>query len=317
MVQFGLTTLVMAGPGGGFFAKGVPALLRFEPDMNALVVLGTSSAWGFSVVALFAPWVLPAGAGVVYFEATAVIVTLILLGRWLEARARGQTGAAFRKLVALRPKTALVERGKEVVEIAVDEIRRGDVIQLRPGERIAVDGVASGVLGLADPVKPGAAAAVAALRGTGLRVVLITGHPGGVATAISLSRAVMRNVRQNLGTAFGYNIVLVKPLRAGNGYRVYRASDAQQLGFLRSAPALGFSIEQCRALVALWEDEGRTSADVQAIAQVHLVEIEAKIADLSAMRDTLAGLMRDCAADGGRIARYYRGLLKPPEMGGR
>lgn len=278
--------------------------------MNALVVLGTSSAWGFSVVALFAPWVLPAGAGVVYFEATAVIVTLILLGRWLEARARGQTGAAIRKLVALRPKTALVERGKEEVEIAVDEIRRGDVIQLRHGERIAVDGVASGVLGLADPVKPGAAAAVTALRGMGLRMVLMADDPGGVATAISLSRAVMRNVRQNLGTAFGYNIVLVKPQRAGNGYRVYRASDAQKLGFLRRARALGFSIEQCRALVALWEDEGRTSADVQAIAQVHLAEVEAKIADLSAMRDTLAGLMRDCAADGGPDCAILQGLAQ-------
>ena len=113
------------------------------------------------------------------------------------------------------------------------------------------------------------------------------------------------------------DIGLVKPLRSDNGYRRYRETDAQKLGFLRRARALGFSIEQCRALVALWGDEGRTSADVQAIAQVHLAEVEAKIADLSAMRDTLAGLMRDCAADGGRIARYYRGLLKPPEMGGR
>ncbi|WP_377508700.1 heavy metal translocating P-type ATPase [Octadecabacter sp. R77987] len=141
MIQFVLATLVMAGPGRGFFAKGVPALWRGAPDMNALVVMGTSAAWLFSTVAVFRPQWLPDGTVAVYFEAAAVIITLILLGRWLEARAKGRTGAAIRKLVGLRPATARVERDGEVVEVAIDDVKRGDIIQVRPGERIAVDGV--------------------------------------------------------------------------------------------------------------------------------------------------------------------------------
>ena len=140
-VQFVLATLVLLGPGRGFYTKGIPALLRRAPDMNSLVVLGASAAWIYSTVALFAPSVMPESARAVYFEAAAVIVTLILAGRWLEARAKGRTGEAIRKLVALRPATALVERGGEAVEVAVGEITRGETLRIRPGERIAVDGV--------------------------------------------------------------------------------------------------------------------------------------------------------------------------------
>ncbi len=141
MIQFVLATLVLAGPGRGFFAKGVPALLRRTPDMNSLVVLGTCAAWAFSTVALFMPSVLPEASRAVYFEAAAVIITLILLGRWLEARAKGQTGAAIQRLVGLRPKTARVHRNGEVVEIPAAQIVAGDVILIRPGERIATDGI--------------------------------------------------------------------------------------------------------------------------------------------------------------------------------
>ncbi len=109
--------------------------------MNALVALGTAAAWTYSVVALFAPGLLPPGTRAVYFESAAVIATLILLGRWLEARARGRTGAAIEKLVGLRPDTARVERGGAVMERPVDEIVVGDRVLVRPGERIAVDGV--------------------------------------------------------------------------------------------------------------------------------------------------------------------------------
>ena len=139
-IQFVLTTIVLAWPGRRFFVTGVPALLKRTPDMNSLVFLGATAAWGFSTVALFAPQVLPAGAQAVYFEAAAMIVTLILLGRTLEARAKGQTGQAIRKLIGLRPKTARVERGGQVAEIEIDEIVVGDLIHARPGEKIAVDG---------------------------------------------------------------------------------------------------------------------------------------------------------------------------------
>ena len=141
LIQFVLATLVLAVPGAGFFAKGVPALLRGGPDMNALVVMGTSAAWLFSTIAVFRPQWLPDGTIAVYFEAAAAIVTLILLGRWLEARAKGRTGAAIRKLVGLRPATARVERDGDVVEVSVADVKRGDILQVRPGERIAVDGV--------------------------------------------------------------------------------------------------------------------------------------------------------------------------------
>ncbi len=139
-VQFLLTTVVLAWPGQVFFTMGVPALLRRAPDMNALVVLGAGAAWLFSTVALFLPDLLPAGTRVVYFEAAAVIVTLILLGRWLEARAKGQTGAAIKRLMGLRPTTARVLRDGAEVEIPIAEVRVGDTVVIRPGERIASDG---------------------------------------------------------------------------------------------------------------------------------------------------------------------------------
>lgn len=140
-IQFVLTTVVLAWPGRQFYLKGFPALFKGAPDMNSLVALGSSAAWGFSTVALFAPSLLPDGTRVVYFEAAAVIVTLILLGRFLEARAKGRTGQAIRKLVGLRAKTAQVERDGQLVELPVDDIVVGDLIQARPGEKIAVDGI--------------------------------------------------------------------------------------------------------------------------------------------------------------------------------
>jgi len=140
LVQFVLTTLVLAVPGRQFYLKGIPALLRRAPDMNSLVAVGTFAAWSFSVVATLAPGVLPAGTANVYYEAAAVIVTLILLGRTLEARAKGRTGEAIRKLMGLQAKTALVRRDGEEREISVDDIVAGDLIRVRPGEKIAVDG---------------------------------------------------------------------------------------------------------------------------------------------------------------------------------
>ena len=140
LIQFVLTTAVLAGPGAVFFRLGVPALLRGTPEMNSLVALGTASAWGFSTVALFAPGVLPAGTQAVYFEAAAVICTLILLGRALEARAKGRTGAAITRLIGLRPATARVETDAGPVERPLAEVIVGDRLHIRPGERVPVDG---------------------------------------------------------------------------------------------------------------------------------------------------------------------------------
>lgn len=139
-LQFALTTLVLFGPGLRFFQKGVPALLRGAPDMNSLVAVGTAAAYGYSLVATFAADVLPAGTANVYFEAAAVIVTLILLGRMLEARAKGRTSQAIQRLVGLQAKTARVMRDGAMLEIALDQVATGDVVMVRPGEKIPVDG---------------------------------------------------------------------------------------------------------------------------------------------------------------------------------
>ncbi|MFN3936859.1 MAG: heavy metal translocating P-type ATPase [Gemmobacter sp.] len=140
IAQFVLVSAVMVGPGWPFLRRGFPSLVRGAPDMNSLVALGTSAAWAYSTVATFAPRLLPSHALAVYFEAAAVIVTLILLGRWLEARARGRTGAAIRALMNLTPDTALVETASGTEERPVAALRPGDVIRLRPGEQIAADG---------------------------------------------------------------------------------------------------------------------------------------------------------------------------------
>ncbi|GAB2889712.1 heavy metal translocating P-type ATPase [Paralcaligenes ginsengisoli] len=143
-IQFVLTSIVLFGPGLRFFQKGVPALLRGAPDMNALVAVGTAAAYAFSVVATFAPGLLPEGTVNVYYEAAAVIVALILLGRFLESRAKGRTSEAIGRLLGLQPKTACLLRNGVAVEVPVSEVRSGDQVEVRPGERIPVDGVVIG-----------------------------------------------------------------------------------------------------------------------------------------------------------------------------
>jgi Au+-exporting ATPase len=108
--------------------------------MNSLVAVGTGAAYLYSVVATFAPGLLPRGTANVYFEAAAVIVTLILLGRYLEAGAKGRTSEAIRRLVGLQPRTARVRRDGRSVEVPLAEVRAGEIVEVRPGERVPVDG---------------------------------------------------------------------------------------------------------------------------------------------------------------------------------
>lgn len=140
LIQFALTSVLLLGPGRVFYEKGIPSLLRRSPDMNALVALGTGAAYLFSVTATFAPQILPEGSANVYFEAASVIVVLILLGRAMEARAKGRAGAAIRKLVGLQPKTARVEVDGAFIDRPIADISIGDTLQIRPGERVPVDG---------------------------------------------------------------------------------------------------------------------------------------------------------------------------------
>lgn len=140
ILQSVLTTLVLLGPGRIFFTKGLPALWHLSPEMNSLVAMGAGSAWLYSMVATYAPQWLPEGTRYVYFEAAAVIVTLILLGRMLEARAKGRTGAAIQHLVGLVPRQAHVLRDGQAIEIDIEAVIPGDHVLVRPGEKIPVDG---------------------------------------------------------------------------------------------------------------------------------------------------------------------------------
>ena len=139
-VLFALTSVVQFGPGRYFYKHGWPALRNGSPDMNTLVMIGTSAAYGYSVVATFLPGILPEGTVHVYYEAAAVIVTLILAGNYMEALAKGRASDAIRKLLDLQAKTARVVRDGEEEEIDVRDVVPGDVIRVRPGEKVPVDG---------------------------------------------------------------------------------------------------------------------------------------------------------------------------------
>ena len=141
IIQCIFATAVLFGPGLDFYRRGFPALWRGAPDMNSLVALGTGAAYAFSLIATFLPQVLPEGVSGVYYEPASLIVVLILFGRDLENRAKGRTGKAIQSLLGLRVKTAQVRRAGEFVDCPIEEIVVGDVLSLRPGERVAVDGV--------------------------------------------------------------------------------------------------------------------------------------------------------------------------------
>jgi Cu+-exporting ATPase len=139
-LYFVLATAVIFWPGLRFFRKGLPALFRGHPEMNSLVAVGVAAAYGYSLVTTFAPGLLPETARYVYYEAATVIVTLILFGRLMEARATGRTGAAIEKLAGLQAKTARVERDGREIDVPTADVVPGDIVVIRPGERIPVDG---------------------------------------------------------------------------------------------------------------------------------------------------------------------------------
>ena len=140
LMQFFLTTVALIFPGRRFFKKGIPSLFRLAPDMNSLVAVGTLAAYLYSVVATFFPSVLPQGTVNVYYEAAAVIITLILLGRFFEAKAKGRTSLAIQHLVGMQPKVARIQLNNQVIEVPIAEVQTGTIVEIRPGERIPVDG---------------------------------------------------------------------------------------------------------------------------------------------------------------------------------
>ena len=138
-----MATPVQFWAGWRFYRGAWGALKHRTADMNTLVAVGTSAAYLYSLIAVLFPGVFTAGGLMpdLYFDTSAVIIALILLGRFLEARARGQTSEAIKKLIGMQPKTALVIRNNEEKEIPIEEVQSGDLIMVRPGERVPVDGV--------------------------------------------------------------------------------------------------------------------------------------------------------------------------------
>ena len=139
-LQLALIAPVMGWVGWPIHRTGWLALAHRAADMNSLITLGTVAAFGYSTVVTVAPTLLPTDVRDVYFEAVGVIITLILLGRLLEARAKAGTGEAIRRLIGLQPRTARVERGGVTVEIPVEQVMAGDIVVVRPGEKVPVDG---------------------------------------------------------------------------------------------------------------------------------------------------------------------------------
>ncbi|GGL80985.1 ATPase [Deinococcus aerolatus] len=139
-VMLALAAPVQFGPGLRFYRSGWAALRHRSPDMNTLVMLGTSAAFGYSLLVTLAPGLFPAGSAHVYYEASGVVITLILLGKLFEALAKGRSSEAMRTLLALQPNVARVQRDGGVVEVPADDVRVGDHVLVRSGERLPVDG---------------------------------------------------------------------------------------------------------------------------------------------------------------------------------
>jgi Cu+-exporting ATPase len=139
-IQLALITPVFVYTGWPIHTVGWRALRHRSAEMNSLITVGTTAAFTFSVLVTAAPDMFPSEVREVYFEAVGVILTLILLGRLFEARAKAGTGEAIRKLIGLQPRTARVVRDEQELEIPVDDVRAGDVVAVRPGEKVPVDG---------------------------------------------------------------------------------------------------------------------------------------------------------------------------------
>ncbi|OBS08544.1 heavy metal translocating P-type ATPase [Acidihalobacter prosperus] len=140
-VQFALASGVLFGPGRRFFRPGLIAYRHLSPDMNSLVATGTGAAWLYSTLVLLLPDLFPAQARHVYFDSAAVIIAVVLFGKYLELLAKGRTSAAIRRLAGLQVKTAhrLATDGREE-DIPIAALRVGDRLAVRPGERMPTDG---------------------------------------------------------------------------------------------------------------------------------------------------------------------------------
>nr|WP_298968266.1 heavy metal translocating P-type ATPase [uncultured Halomonas sp.] len=176
----GLLTLgIMAFPGRHFFVNAWKSVKHHQANMDTLVAMGTGTAWLYSmVVVLFAPW-LPEVAQGIYFEASAMVIGLILLGNAMELRARGRTSNALKRLLDLQSRTARVIRDGHEQEIEIDAVQTGDHIRVRPGERLPVDGqVTEGESHIDESMLTGEPVPVAKRKGDDVSAGTVNGRGG-------------------------------------------------------------------------------------------------------------------------------------------
>jgi len=276
-LQLLVSTPVVLWGGWPFFERGWRSIVTWNLNMFTLIAIGTGAAYFYSLVAVLSPSLIPdsfrhRGAVHVYFEAAAVIVTLVLLGQVLELRARRRTGAAIRELLSLAPPTARIVRDGQEREVPLEEVQQGDILRVRPGDKIPVDGrltdgrstvdesmitgepmpvekhkddpVIGGTVNQTGSFLMVAEKVVGIAMGTGTDVAiessgvtLVKGDLRGIVKAIQLSRRTMRNIRQNLFFALIYNALGV-PIAAGI---LYPISHHLLLNPMIAAAAMSFS----------------------------------------------------------------------------
>ncbi|MDD8024876.1 MAG: heavy metal translocating P-type ATPase [Acidobacteriota bacterium] len=213
-----LATPVQFWIGARFYRGAWSALRHRAADMNTLVAVGTTAAYAYSAAATLAPGLFARGgpAPHVYFDTSAVIITLILLGRLLEARAKGRASDAIRALIGLQPKTARVLRGPNEIEIPVREVAVGDVLVVRPGERVPVDGVI---------VRGGSAVDESMITGESMPAAKTAGDPVIGATLNKTGGFEMRATRVGRDTALAQIVRLVREAQ-GSKAPIQRLADA-------------------------------------------------------------------------------------------
>src|SRR5262245_42052335 len=183
-IEFGLTTPVVLWAGGCFFTRAWQSIVNRSLNMFTLIAVGVGAAYVFSAFAVIAPGIFPEsfrqhGEVGLYFEAAAVITTLVLLGQLIEAKARSRTGQAIKALLGLAAKTAHRVRDDQEEEIPVDAIQKGDLLRVRPGEKVPVDGViGEGQSNIDESMITGEPMPVS--KGAGDKVVGATGTPCGL-----------------------------------------------------------------------------------------------------------------------------------------
>jgi P-type Cu+ transporter len=224
-------TFIQFWAGGRFYRAAWRTLRHGGATMDTLVVVGTSAAWGYSVIVTMWPEVFRA-AGLrpeTYFDSSTIIIGLVLLGRWLELRARGQTTGAIRRLIGLQARTARLVRGTEEIDVPIDQVQPGDLLRVRPGEKVPVDGVL---------VEGASAVDQSMLTGEAIPVERATGDEVIGATLNTTGSFVMRATRVGRETALARIVELVQRAQ-GSKAPIQRLADRISAIFVPMVLAIG------------------------------------------------------------------------------